>query len=130
MKQDSRPMPPGTAAQIRTERGERKAMAKPPVPYTPRALRRSGLTVVMAASAISLLSITGEPLRAGDLGVEFGVNRGHLAFNDVCDDPRFRGEAMADELLAGNMRRDATDCGKALLDGRARFAPGGVGPKG
>lgn len=50
-------------------------------------------------------------------GFELGDDSGEWAFDGECDDPRFAGEPLAATLNAEDARRDATDCGKAVLAG-------------
>ncbi len=52
-------------------------------------------------------------------GFELGDDSSEWAFDGECDDPRFTGETVAVERFERNIRRDATDCGKALLGGTA-----------
>ncbi len=52
-------------------------------------------------------------------GFELGDDSSEWAFDGECDDPRFTGETVAVERFDGNVGRDATDCGKALLEGTA-----------
>ena len=47
-------------------------------------------------------------------GFELGDDSSEWAFDGECDDPRLTGEAMATTLSLEDIRRDATDCGKAL----------------
>ena len=62
-------------------------------------------------------------LNALPAGQELGDDSGEWAFDGECDDPRFEGEAVADIVVANDIRKDATDCGRALLDGGAKFRP-------
>lgn len=43
-------------------------------------------------------------------GIDFGADTSLWANDDVCDDPRFVGEGMAQSLSDNNILRDATDC--------------------
>ena len=95
MKNHDFPMPLEAATPVSAERFDGNAMAPPPVPGPTHALRGFGLKVVMAALIIALLPVTGEQPLAGETEVarepkvEFGINRAPLAFNGVCEDPRF-----------------------------------------
>ena len=55
------------------------------------------------------------------LGIAFGNDRGLWANDGQCDDPRFEGTALPPALLRNNVRRDATDCRRALELGRVRY---------
>ncbi len=50
---------------------------------------------------------------------DLGDDSGEWAFDGECDDPRFHGDHVASELHPENRGRDATDCGRALLNGEA-----------
>ena len=52
-------------------------------------------------------------------GFDLGSDTSEWAFDGECDDPRFHGVDVASELHPENERRDATDCGRALLKGTA-----------
>ncbi len=52
-------------------------------------------------------------------GFDLGSDTSEWAFDGECDDPRFEGEHVASELHPENERRDATDCGRAFLKGKA-----------
>ncbi len=54
-------------------------------------------------------------------GMDLGDDSGEWAFDGECDDPRFKGEGVADTVAAGNALKDATDCGRALLFGSAEI---------
>ena len=76
------------------------------------------------AGRIALFSedrLTTEHLPAG---FELGDDSGEWAFDGECDDPRFAGDAVAATPNEENARRDATDCGRALLAGRAAVRGG------
>lgn len=48
-------------------------------------------------------------------GIDFGDNSSSWADDGECDDPRFIGDGMADELLEEDGRRDAADCRSLYL---------------
>lgn len=48
---------------------------------------------------------------------DFGDDDSEWAFDDECDDPRFVGYGMAEELLNEDMFHDATDCRNAWENG-------------
>ena len=126
MKPHAFRMPPEAAARVSTEQDEGKANGAPPVLSPGRALRRSGLKGVMAASVIALLPATGEPLLAGEPEVEFGVNRAPHGFNDVCEDPRFvRKDNAGDDQFAwretSGLFGDAADCFREFTQGVVRL---------
>ena len=52
-------------------------------------------------------------------GFDLGGDTSEWAFDGECDDPRFHGEHVAFELHPENQGRDATDCGRAFLKGKA-----------
>ena len=52
-------------------------------------------------------------------GFDLGDDSGNWAFDGECDDPRFHGVLVASELHPENRGRDATDCGRAFLNGEA-----------
>jgi len=56
-------------------------------------------------------------------GIDFGDDSSEWANDGECDDPRFKGEGMADELVSDDLKRDASDC-RALFDaGKISLAP-------
>jgi hypothetical protein len=58
-------------------------------------------------------------LAAGD--IDFGDDSSEWAKDGECDDPRFTGIGVAGQTLAGDIRRDATDCRAAFEDGTATY---------
>ncbi|VAW22149.1 hypothetical protein MNBD_ALPHA12-965 [hydrothermal vent metagenome] len=48
-------------------------------------------------------------------GIDFGDDSSEWAKDGECDDPRFVGEGMAEELVSDDLKRDATDC-RALFE--------------
>lgn len=66
-----------------------------------------------ASGRITLKPAMASTTAAG--AIDFGDDSSDWANDDECDDPRFRGEGMADILLAEDAMRDATDC-RALFD--------------
>ncbi len=52
-------------------------------------------------------------------GFDLGRDTSEWAFDGECDDPRFEGDNVASELHPENQGRDATDCGRAFLKGKA-----------
>ncbi|WP_169196531.1 hypothetical protein [Devosia sp. MC1541] len=55
------------------------------------------------------------PASAQDTSVNFGDDTSEWANDGECDDPRFAGENMAEELEAADTLKDATDC-QTLFD--------------
>jgi len=56
-------------------------------------------------------------------GVDFGDDSSEWANDGECDDPRFKGEGMAEELVSDDLKRDASDC-RALFDaGKISLVP-------
>ncbi|UXN74574.1 hypothetical protein N8D56_05435 [Devosia sp. A8/3-2] len=53
--------------------------------------------------------------------IDFGDDSGQWANDGECDDPRFKGEGSAEELLDEDIRKDATDC-------KAAYEAGTVSP--
>ncbi|MFQ6547455.1 hypothetical protein AADZ90_005815 [Aestuariibius sp. 2305UL40-4] len=43
-------------------------------------------------------------------GIDFGTNSSRFANDGECDDPRFTGAGMADQLRSSNIKSDSTDC--------------------
>ncbi len=54
--------------------------------------------------------------------IDFGDDTSEWANDQECDDPRFTGRGMANELDDSNIGRDATDCRNAFEDGAIRLA--------
>ena len=52
---------------------------------------------------------------------EFGDDSSQWANDGECDDPRFEGPGMAEQLLDEDIGRDATDCEAALNAGRVSW---------
>ncbi len=52
---------------------------------------------------------------SGVSSIDFGDDSSEWAKDGECDDPRFKGEGMAEELVNDDLKRDASDC-KALFD--------------
>ena len=60
------------------------------------------------------------------LGVEFGDDTSQWANDGECDDPRFQGEGMADQLLEEDQMHDATDCEALYTCGHHRMGRSGL----
>jgi hypothetical protein len=54
--------------------------------------------------------------------IDFGDDSGQWANDGECDDPRFKGEGSAEELLDEDIRKDATDCRAAYEAGTVTLA--------
>lgn len=67
-----------------------------------------------AAAAIAL----GLALPAAAQAIRFGDDSGEYARDNECDDRRFAGPAMADELNWRSVGKDASDCRDAFNAGR------------
>ncbi len=52
---------------------------------------------------------------------ELGDDDGEWPFDGECDDPRFSGDAVAADTRDENRFHDATDCARAILEGKARL---------
>ena len=126
MKPHAFRMPPVAAILVSIGQRVRKATAASSGRHPTRAPRRLGLKATMAASVIALLPAAGEPVRADEPEVEFGVNRAPHAFNDVCDDPRFvRTDGGGDAQFAlretSGLFGDAADCFREFTQGVIRL---------
>ena len=53
--------------------------------------------------------------------IDFGDDTSQWAKDDECDDPRFSGTGVADELVDADIGHDATDCRAAVEAGTASF---------
>jgi len=53
--------------------------------------------------------------------IDFGDDSSEWANDGECDDPRFTGEGVADETLAADIKKDATDCRAAVDAGTATY---------
>ena len=53
--------------------------------------------------------------------IDYGDDTSEWAKDDECDDPRFSGPGVADELLDADLGHDATDCRAAVEAGTATF---------
>lgn len=58
--------------------------------------------------------------------IDFGDDSSEWANDGECDDPRFTGSAMADELEDVDIARDATDCRTAFEAGEITLVDGGA----
>jgi hypothetical protein len=56
--------------------------------------------------------------------IDYGNDTSEWSNDGECDDPRFSGQAVADEPLDENIGRDATDCRTAVEAGTATFNGG------
>lgn len=54
--------------------------------------------------------------------IDFGDDSSHWAKDGECDDPRFTGTGSATELLAEDLKKDATDCRAAFVAGTVSYA--------
>lgn len=57
------------------------------------------------------------------LAIDFGDDKSEYAYDDECDDPRFSGAKMADQLLTADIMHDATDCILAFQEGSIIYGP-------
>jgi hypothetical protein len=62
---------------------------------------------------------TDEPASAD---IDFGDDSGEWANDGECDDPRFTGEGLADEVVDADIAKDATDCRAAYEAGTVTLA--------
>ncbi|MCW5722403.1 MAG: hypothetical protein KIS86_14785 [Devosia sp.] len=53
--------------------------------------------------------------------IDFGDDSSEWAKDDECDDPRFVGPGVANETLAADIKRDASDCRQAVEAGTASY---------
>ncbi|MFD2647766.1 hypothetical protein ACFSX5_08190 [Devosia albogilva] len=53
--------------------------------------------------------------------IDYGNDSSEWANDEECDDPRFSGEAVAQNPLTENIGRDATDCRTAVEEGTATY---------
>ncbi|WP_404401225.1 hypothetical protein [Pelagibacterium halotolerans] len=67
---------------------------------------------------VTLISEDGDDVR-----INFGDDSSDMAFDGVCDDPRFQGRGGAPELFAHNELADATDCRAAYDAGTVTYDP-------
>ena len=75
------------------------------------------VTLVEAGSTPADITIA-SPIDA----IDFGDDSSEWANDGECDDPRFKGEGSAEELLDADIRKDATDCKAAYEAGTVSLA--------
>lgn len=57
--------------------------------------------------------------------IDYGDDSSDWAKDGECDDPRFTGTGVAGEVVAADIKRDATDCLAAVTAGKATLKPSG-----
>ncbi len=60
---------------------------------------------------------------AGVSGIDFGDDSSEWANDGECDDPRFKGEGMAEELVSDDLKADASDCRALFEAGKISLVP-------
>ncbi len=78
------------------------------------------------AGSVSLKDTNGGPGSApppADAAIDFGDDSGEWAGDGECDDPRFQGRGVADELVEADLLKDATDCREAFEAGTVTINP-------
>ena len=85
------------------------------------------------AGSVSLKQVPPPPIIApaeAPTPIDFGDDSGEWARDGECDDPRFQGMGVADELVEADLGKDATDCRTAFDAGSVTLNPnykGGAG---
>ena len=77
-----------------------------------------------AAGTVTLADSEVNTAVADVAAVDYGDDSSEWAKDGECDDPRFSGTAVADELLDADLGHDATDCRAAVGAGTATFNGG------
>ncbi|MEO5808237.1 hypothetical protein, partial [Devosia sp.] len=74
-----------------------------------------GLALTLVAATPGFAEKTTPPAAATAASIDFGDDTSEWAKDGECDDPRFTGQGAASELVAADIKKDATDC-KAAFD--------------
>jgi hypothetical protein len=75
----------------------------------------------LEAGSVSLKGASKEP--PAEASIDFGDDSGEWADDGDCDDPRFQGRGVADELVEADLLKDASDCREAFEAGTVTINP-------